>query len=73
MSQPRPEDQQKLWLGQALSCNGDGHLAAMGNEDGIEEVTGLRLGSGYGHGSGCECWLGYQLPYWFISIKVHWL
>ena len=43
-----------MWLGQALSYNGDGHLAVMGHKAGIEQVTGHRLGSGCGYGSGDE-------------------
>ena len=54
MSQLRPEDQRKLWLGQVLGCDGDGCLAATEHEAGIEWVTGHRLGSGSGHGSGHE-------------------
>ena len=59
MSQMSPEGQQKLWLGQALGCDGDGHLAVMEHEAGIEWVTGHRLGSGCGYGSGSEFGLGY--------------
>ena len=43
----------------ALGCNEDGHLAVMEHEAGIEWVTGKRLGSGRGYGSGCEFRLGY--------------
>ena len=35
-----------------LDCNGDGCLAMMEHEAGIEQVTGHRLGSGHGYGSG---------------------
>ena len=58
MSQPRPEDRWKLWLGQLLRYDGDGCLAAMEHEAGIEWVTGHRLGSGHGYGSGREFGLG---------------
>ena len=34
---------QKSWLGMALSCNGDGCLAAMEHEARIEWVSGHRL------------------------------
>ena len=40
-------------------CNGDGRLAAMEHEAGIEGVTGHRLGFGRGYGSGCEFGFGY--------------
>ena len=43
---------QGSWLGMALDCNGDGRLAMMEHETGIERVTGHRLGSGHGYGSG---------------------
>ena len=46
-------------MGQALSYDGDGHLAVTGHKGGIEWVTGHRLGSGCGYGSGHEFWLGY--------------
>ena len=36
----------------ALARNGDGRLAMMEHEAGIEWVTGHRLGSGHGYGSG---------------------
>ena len=55
----RPEDRWKSWLGQVLSCNGDGCLAVMEHKAGIEQVTGHRLGSGCGYGSGCEFGLRY--------------
>ena len=35
-----------------LGCNGDGHLAVMEHEAGIERVTGHRLGSGRKFGLG---------------------
>ena len=54
------EDQQKLWLGKALGCDGDGRLAVMEHKAGIEWVTGYRLGSGHGYGSGREFGFGYQ-------------
>ena len=38
----------RLWLGMALDRNGDGRLATMEHEAGIEQVTGHRLGSGRG-------------------------
>ena len=53
------EDRQKSWLGKALGCNGDGHLAAMEHEAGIQWVTGHGLGSGRGWGSGHKSGLGY--------------
>ena len=59
MSQPSMEDRQKLWLGKVLGCDRDGHLAATEHEAGIEWVTGHRLGSGCGYGSGCEFRFGY--------------
>ena len=59
MSQLSTEDQWKLWLGKVLGCDGDGCLAATEHKAGIERVTGLRLGSGHGCGSGCEFRLGY--------------
>ena len=42
----------RLWLGMALDHNGDGYLAMMEHEAGIEQVTGHRLGSGHGLGFG---------------------
>ena len=36
----------------ALNHDGDGGLATTKHEAGIEQVTGHRLGSGDGHGSG---------------------
>ena len=59
MSQPSTEDRWKSWLGKALGCDGDGRLAAMEHEAGIEQVAGHRLGSGCGYGSGREFRLGY--------------
>ena len=59
MSQPRLEDLWKLWLGQALSCDRDGHLAATEHKAGIAWVTGHRLGPGCGYGSEHEFGLGY--------------
>ena len=42
----------RSWLGTALDRNGDGHLATMEHEAGIEWVTGHGLKSGRGYGSG---------------------
>ena len=47
-----------MWLGEALGHNGDGHLAAMEHEAGIEQVTGHRLGSGRGWDLGVSSDLG---------------
>ena len=55
----KTEDQQKSWLGKALGCDGDGHLAATEHEAGIEWVTRHRLGSGRDYGSGREFGFGY--------------
>ena len=52
MPQPGMDGRWRLWLGMALDRNGDGHLATMEHEAGIEQVTGHRLGSGRGYGSG---------------------
>ena len=50
-------------LGQEQMAGGDlswaRRLAAMEHKAGIEQVTGHRLGSGRGYGSGCEFRLGY--------------
>ena len=43
----------------ALDHNGDGCLAMMEHEAGIEWVTGHRLKSGHGYGSGCGLGFGY--------------
>ena len=59
MPRPRLEDQRELWLGKALSCDGDGRLAAMEHEAGIERVTGHGLGSGCRYGSGREFGFGH--------------
>ena len=59
MSQSRMEGQRRLWLGKVLGCNGDGCLAIMEHEAGIEQVTGHRLESGHGYGSGHEFGFGY--------------
>ena len=59
MSWLRMEGWQRLWLGKALGCNGDGCLATMEHEAGIEQVTGHRLESGRRYGSGCEFGFGY--------------
>ena len=48
----------KSWLGMALDCNGDGCLATMEHEAGIEQVTGHRLGSGCGMDLGVGSGLG---------------
>ena len=52
MPQPGMDGWWRSWLGMVLDCNGDGHLATMEHEAGIEWVTGHRLGSGCGYGSG---------------------
>ena len=57
--QLRMDGQWRSWLGKALDCNGDGCLAATEHEAGIEWVTGHRLGSGCGYGSGHEFRFGY--------------
>ena len=59
MPQPGMDGWWRSWLGMVLDCNGDGHLATMEHEAGIEWVTGHRLGSGCGYGSGHEFGLGY--------------
>ena len=59
MSWPRPEDRQEICLGWGLGCDGDGRLAVMEHEAGIEQVIGHRLRSGHGYGSGREFRLGY--------------
>ena len=67
-----PAGWRKSWWDEALDYNGDGRLAAMKHEVGIEWVTGHRLGSGhrYGsgrrYGSGCKSRFGYC--YKFIII-----
>ena len=48
----RVEDQWDHDLTWVLGCDGNGHLAAMEHEAGIEWVCGLRLRSGCGFGSG---------------------
>ena len=53
------DGQQRSWLGKVLDCNGDGRLAAMEHKAGIEWVTGHRLESGRGYGSGHEFGFGY--------------
>ena len=55
----RTDGWRKSWLGKALDSNGDGHLATMEHKAGIERVTGHRLESGHGYGSGCEFGFGY--------------
>ena len=52
---------QGTWLRQrwVLGCNGDGCLAVMEHEAGIEQVTGYRLKSGRRYGSGHESGFGY--------------
>ena len=57
--QLRTDGQQRLWLGTALDRNGDGRLAMMEHEAVIERVTGHRLESGRGYGSGCGLRFGY--------------
>ena len=52
LSQLRPGGRRRSWLSTALDHDGDGHLATMEHEAGIEQVTGHRLGSGHGYGSG---------------------
>ena len=59
MPRLRLEDWQESWLGKVLGCDGDGCLAAMEHEAGIEWVTGHRLESGCRYGSGCEFGFGY--------------
>ena len=51
-SQPRADGWRRSWLSMVLDRDGDGHLAMMEHEAGIERVTGHRLGSGHGYGSG---------------------
>ena len=53
MPRPGTGGQRRLWLGMALDRNGDGCLAMMEHKVGIEWVTGHRLESGCGYGSGC--------------------
>ena len=59
MPQLRIEGWQRLWLGKVLGCNGDGRLAMMEHEAGIEQVTRHRLESGCRYGSGREFGFGY--------------
>ena len=49
----------RSWLGTALDHNGDGRLATMEHEAGIEWVTGHGLKSGRGYGSGHGLGFGY--------------
>ena len=49
----------ELWLGWVRSCDGDGCLAVMEHEAGIEQVTGHRLESGHDYRSGHEFGLEY--------------
>ena len=42
-----------------LDRNGDGCLATMEHEAGIEQVTGHRVESGHGYGSGSGLRFGY--------------
>ena len=58
MPQPGTDGWQSSWLGMALDCSRDGRLVTMEHEAGIEQVTGHRLGSGRGYGSGCELRFG---------------
>ena len=53
MPQLGMDGRQRSWLGMVLDRNGDGHLTMMEHEAGIEWVSGHRLGSGRGYGSGC--------------------
>ena len=53
------DGRQRSWLGMVLDHNGDGHLAMMEHEAGIEWVTGHGLESGRGYGSGCGLRFGY--------------
>ena len=53
------EGRQKLWWDEALGYDGDGCLAAMEHEAGIEWVTGHRLESGHRWGSGHKSRFGY--------------
>ena len=59
MLQLRMEDQKDCEWTWAFSCDGNGCLAAMEHEAGIEWVPGLRLGSRHGFGSGCGFGSGY--------------
>ena len=52
MPWPGTDGRWRSWLGTVLDHNGDGRLAMMEHEAGIERVTGHRLGSGHGYGSG---------------------
>ena len=51
-SRPRADSRQRSWLSTVLDCNGDGCLAMTEHKAEIERVTGHRLGSGCGYGSG---------------------
>ena len=57
--QLRTDGRRRLWLGTALDHNRDGCLATMEHEAGIERVTGDRLESGRGYGSGHGLGFGY--------------
>ena len=57
--QLRMDGRQRSWLGMALDHNGDGHLATMEHEAGIERVTGHGLESRCGYGSGHGLRFGY--------------
>ena len=59
LSWPRADCRQRSWLGTALNCNGDGRLAMMEHKAQIERVTGHRLKSGCGYGSGHGLGFGY--------------
>ena len=65
-----PEGQQKSWWDKALGYDGDGHLAATEHKAGIERVTGPRLESGCGYGSGRESRFGYY-PYLPLKDESH--
>ena len=49
---PGLEGWRKSWWGKALGYDGDGHMAVMEHEAGIEWVTGHRLESGHKSGFG---------------------
>ena len=55
----RTDGWRRSWLGMALDHNGDGCLATTEHEAGIERVTGHRLESGRGYGSGRGLGFGY--------------
>ena len=59
MLQLGPEGRWKSWWDEVLGYDGDGCLAAMEHEAGIERVTGKRLESGHRYGSGHKSRFGY--------------